>query len=259
MRSTLATQLVAVLLLCRYADGKRAKKALGDCLNGGVVETDNTYTCDCPSPFYGQNCEKDERNKEVCLNGGVMQRSGSMFYCQCPDTYFGPRCETKCPSTFELLDNGEQVVGCYKVLLSSKTWYDAPAACARFDRRARLAVVDTADKDNAVKARLITYTPDVLSNCQVIKGTATTSSFWFAGERQVHGDCSSPFVWKPTHGKESPMTYTGWAAGEPNCGNAVGKEPHESCLSNNRGENNSWNDLACDWAICSVCEIPEAE
>jgi hypothetical protein len=195
---------------------------------------------------------------KVCLNGGVLKISGNILYCACRGTYFGPLCETQCPPTFQLLDNGKYHVGCYKVLISVKTWYDAPKACKRFDCRARLAALDTEEKNNAVKTHLQNYTLESVRICRSSPNAPQSAHFWNAGARKIHQDCSSPFVWKPTGGKEIPLTYQNFGPGRPTCSNYPGKEPRESCLAHDGRANYAWNDAGCDWEFCSVCEIPHA-
>jgi len=257
--AVLAPEENAVLAPEEIESNSRSNMYSGYCLNGGFTRIcDHSYFCDCREPYYGQRCEKEEIKHHICLNGGQLETSGNMFYCYCADNYFGRRCETKCPSTFQLLDNGDYNVGCYKVLLSAKTWYDAPDSCKRFDRRARLAVLDTADKNNAVKAHLRTYPSNGLMNCRQNPNDPTTNAFWTAGARKIHMDCSSPFYWKPSGAPSTRLTYNNFAAGQPDCSKAGGrgKEPNESCLSLYGKLNYAWNDLSCDYEICSVCEIP---
>jgi len=241
------------LLLWSYADADFNDTAdnNADALNELLFRRRSSGKSELIAVFTksGEQCE-------MCLNGGVMYTSANMFYCHCRGTYFGPRCETKCPPTFQLLDNGEYHVGCYKVLLSAKTWYDAPEACKRFDRSARLAVLNTADKNNAVKTHLRSYSADSLTICRMWPNDAQSATFWNAGARKIHQDCSSPFVWKPTGGKEIPLTYQNFGPGAPTCSSSTGREPRESCLSHYGHAKYAWNDLACDWPVCSVCEIP---
>jgi len=188
-----------------------------------------------------------------CYNGGVMVRDGNTFSCECPGGYFGPQCQTSCPATFVLLDNGNYNVGCYKTLLTGKSWYDAATACRRFDPRAQIVVLDSADKVKVVKDYLRNIPGP---NLDVCKAGGTSVNFWTAGSRIVNQDCSSPFVWKPSAGQQLPLKFSDWNGGEPNCGNSPGHEQHESCLALHDSIGYKWNDWPCDMQACIVCEIP---
>jgi len=164
-----------------------------------------------------------------------------------------------CKPPFELLRNSAGApVGCYKILLTNTTWYNAPYVCSTYDPRARLAVVDTAAKNTAIKQRLLSLPASALGSCLAYPNTGIQTAFWTAGVRKVHQDCSSPFYWKPTCGNESPLTYTDWRNLEPNCGSFPGVECCESCMAFWVVGQYTWADIACDRQVCSVCEIPLA-
>jgi len=259
MKLTLVAVLLCIVSVAQLsAASSRDKRAGGDCLNGGVIRTSNNYVCDCPDPFYGEYCQKDERSNQACLNGGTLVADDNTLTCECRGTYFGLRCESECPRPFQLLSSGGNDVGCFKILLSAKTWYDAPAACAKAHPRARLAVLDTADKNNAVKAQLGTFSASsLMGNCNIYQVAPYGYSFWTAGARKIIKDCSSPFYWKSAQGSEKPVSFQNFAPNEPSCGrNIPGHEDAESCLSLWGNVAYAWNDLSCDWLICSVCEIP---
>jgi len=190
-----------------------------------------------------------------CYNGGTVVKTGHLFGCDCPDNYFGDQCETQCPSSFLLLDNGVYYVGCFKFLLAANSWYDAPAACKRFDSRAQLVVLNSADKNKAVKDYLRTIPSSNTAACKVPWGTTV---FWSAGSRRVNQDCSSPFVWKPASGAEQPMSFSDFESGQPDCSSssAPAHEPRESCALLYSTVDYRWNDFPCDWPVCAVCEIP---
>ena len=79
--------------------------------------------------------------------------------------------------------------------------------------------------------------------------------FWTAGQR-VDVTTESTFIWRvkstDTYNETvSQMNYTNWNTGQPDYWYS-----RESCL-NFMGKRTSyrWNDLPCNFAVCSVCEL----
>ncbi|XP_049629341.1 sushi, nidogen and EGF-like domain-containing protein 1 [Suncus etruscus] len=67
------------------------------CFNGGSCDAqDGVYTCECPSGFQGQHCEKAKPrlcSSGPCRNGGTCRETGGDFHCSCPFRFTGRRCE----------------------------------------------------------------------------------------------------------------------------------------------------------------------
>jgi len=193
----------------------------------------------------------------TCRNGGELKVMKDLSCsCSCRSPYYGNLCQSSCTSPFYLLSYGSNPVGCYLAIFAKSTWYNAPAHCAAYDPRARLAQLDTQHKNEAVKMHLLGLASYTLEICSKNGNDPNSVSYWTAGARRVHQDCTSPFYWKPTGGPQIPVSYSDWEAGQPDCLNTPGYEARESCLTLVRGHSYRWNDLACDWPMCSVCEIP---
>jgi len=260
--------VVVQLLYCSSVDATRYDdkplvKRQNTCQNGGSAlsatdSNENELTvCQCPAPYYGQSCEKDERtcssDANICQNGGQMRTQHNAIYCDCSERYFGARCQERCPDGFSLLDQGDGPVACVKVLLTSKTYFDHMSACRRLDKRARLVVSDWKAKNDAVKDHIRAIPVRSMDSCKVWFGP----TFSTAGQRKVNGDCSTIFYWKPDgeKGELTPLSFNDWNGGEPNCFLAAGMSP-ESCLTFQQAADFRWNDASCEYLACSVCEIP---
>ena len=78
------------------------------CQNGGTCAvTGNQYTCDCPTGYFGTNCEERTCPDGPCLNGGVCEKFGSQNACSCPTGYSGSNCEvTWCSETLQCNNGG---------------------------------------------------------------------------------------------------------------------------------------------------------
>ncbi|ELU09822.1 hypothetical protein CAPTEDRAFT_73088, partial [Capitella teleta] len=70
------------------------------CMNGGVCrESGDSFVCDCPQLWTGDNCETYDVtdgicNSEPCMNGGTCVLVDSAnFYCNCWAAYSGELCE----------------------------------------------------------------------------------------------------------------------------------------------------------------------
>ena len=72
--------------------------------------------------------------------------------------------------------------------------------------------------------------------------------FWTSGQLQKNGDCTTPFVWKLLRG-DTPYTYTDWKESQPNCGSNM-----EFCMHLWATKGYQWNDAACNFHMCPVCE-----
>ncbi|KAM9316905.1 protein delta homolog 2 [Gastrophryne carolinensis] len=73
------------------------------CLNAGActMDPEGEYTCNCPEPFHGKNCELKrgpcERHGFPCQNGGTCLDDGGFadaLTCRCLAGYVGQLCET---------------------------------------------------------------------------------------------------------------------------------------------------------------------
>jgi len=238
------------------------------CQHGGysVKVSDGTEICKCKDPYYGNSCEKDDTtcpdNCNACKNGGTLRVSGNSISCDCAAGYTGALCDKvvppapttpkpKCGKNFEPLDlpNGTWV--CVNYLLQKTNYFNAPAACAALDSRARLVVVQNAAKNNAIKAHLKTLPAAQLTVCNY--GGAPT--FFTAGQRLT--DCTSKWYWKPNgpNGAMSEITYTDWWPGQPDCAHLAGFTP-ETCVTFWQTVGYQWNDAACEAPACAICEIP---
>ena len=79
--------------------------------------------------------------------------------------------------------------------------------------------------------------------------------YWTAGQR-IDPSTESPFVWRVTstdaHSNTiSAMSFTNWGARQPDYKGQV----EESCMHLWSRHSYTWNDLLCDSACCSVCEL----
>jgi len=159
------------------------------------------------------------------------------------------RSKPKCPDTFVQLYHAGQIAGCFRVVTTRTTWEESPRICSAYDERARLAVLNTQLKTNAVKAKLRGLTNAHIRDCNRI--AAGSESFWIATARDTSSGCRSPYYWYPNY---TPLTHGDWGAGEPNC--LDGGVSGASCVALTRGLNYQWNDVHCSRKICSICEIP---
>ena len=65
------------------------------CLNGGTCNstTDLTFTCDCPTGYTGNQCQKVTCALDPCLNGGTCTEIGEPGYmCDCGIEFTGQDC-----------------------------------------------------------------------------------------------------------------------------------------------------------------------
>jgi len=110
-----------------------------------------------------------------------------------------------------------------------------------------------------------------LSGCARYSKTHNCKAmFWTAGQRYDVAYKPSSFVWKSTPGTGSccgegtcmwRMSYTYWAAGEPNNAgaydgslNSVSPALPEKCVQLCSGWHYKWNDGVCEIPACSICE-----
>jgi len=159
------------------------------------------------------------------------------------------RSKINCPASFVLLYHAGVIAGCFRVVTSRITWDESPLICSVYDERARLAVLDTLVKTNAVKANLRSLTNAHIRDCNRI--AAGSESFWIAASREMSHSCRTPYYWYPGG---APLTHGDWGAGEPNC--LDGGVSGASCVALTKGLNYRWNDVHCSRKICSICEIP---
>jgi len=75
------------------------------CSNGATcIGTINGYSCVCPAPFSGANCQTtiDECTSAPCANGGTCTNGLASFSCSCASGFSGVTCQTninECAST----------------------------------------------------------------------------------------------------------------------------------------------------------------
>jgi len=78
-------------------------------------------------------------------------------------------------------------------------------------------------------------------------------SYYLSGQRSLPGDCNTTFGWKLEDNITMPLIYTNWTVGEPNCAK-INDSPYESCVHSWTTGDYSWNDVACDWTSCAICQ-----
>jgi len=165
-------------------------------------------------------------------------------------------CGVDCLPGFVSVSHMDNRIGCYALTTTRSTWYDAPALCATVHPRARLAILDSREKDQAVQNYIKTKPLSFFRNCATSPGYDESAAFWMSAARQTLRDCGSPFSWITTNGDRVPLTYNAWRAPQPDCANITGHECCESCATVWLPEGYHWNDSPCDRQICSICEIP---
>lgn len=65
------------------------------CMNGATCQllTLDTYRCQCPSGFRGDQCEKvDYCASKPCRNGATCHSPGNTYTCTCPPGFTGTTC-----------------------------------------------------------------------------------------------------------------------------------------------------------------------
>jgi len=146
-------------------------------------------------------------------------------------------CSFTCPDGFARIPN---VRKCIKLVRESVTWDAAQAKCVSYNAKSHLAIIESAEEDNFVLARITALSDE---------DKALSDGFYIGGQR-VDKTCNTNFVWKLPSGVQTNIIYSDFAANEPNC-KPGGTEP---CLEMYKGLEFKWNDVDCNaarrWAVC---------
>jgi len=135
-------------------------------------------------------------------------------------------------------------------LIGSTSFDMGTMACSQLG--GTLVVIDSAKKNAEVKAFLLEMWMKKFL-------PVTGHSVFTAGQRQVANDCSSKFYWK-TPKSSTPVVYTNWAAGQPDCQDTMSngqKVKGASCLKAVIEQDLKWYDGDCKNGMVAVCESPK--
>jgi hypothetical protein len=164
-----------------------------------------------------------------------------------PTTFATVYSRTRCPKGFQYFP---EAGSCFKVVVQSVNWQEARDICPLLDPKAHLAVIKSSCQNEAIVKYLKTLESYDMSECN---SAYDSPGYFVSGRRLSLNDCSSQFMWMPDSTTWSSLTYTNWAAGEPNCENyGVQKE---SCMQLWKFRDYRWNDIDCSAAACALCQI----
>jgi len=142
-----------------------------------------------------------------------------------------------CPVGYTYLPG---IGACYKLNTQILSWDHARDSCAASG--ASLASITSSLQTH--------YITEYLKSTGASLTVTCAQGVWLGGQRQNRDSCSAPFVWKSSSGKQSPLRYTNWGSGQPDCGRGSEKCLHLFGLKDNL----LWNDWNCSESICSLCQ-----
>jgi len=209
-----------------------------------VQEFAERWTSNSSCPTNNVPSDVNECASNPCLHGGTCADLINAFSCTCRPGYSGLRCETAaCPAGFQYFSDAAK---CYRVVLESLNWTQSQARCPQLNSRAYLAVIANAQQNTALVNYLSSLNSTETAPC--LDSYYHSPAFYTSGHRLT--DCSSRFVWKPNATMTIPLTYTAWAAGEPNCENNL-----EFCIHFWAWKEYDWNDTLCNSLKCAICQL----
>ncbi|XP_078349582.1 neurocan core protein-like isoform X2 [Oculina patagonica] len=198
--------------------------AKNPCQNGATCTEaeDDTYSCQCPDGFEGDNLNPCTNN--TCLNGATCTVTGDDSYsCQCAEGYHGNSCEkvscniSACPEGWVLREKS-----CFLVIdIPTLKWSDARRTCQNLG--GDLAIIRSADENTFI--------------FELIKKQKTVTAWgaWLGLYRKAYNE----FYW--VDDSSLAGQYSAWASGEPS-------SAAETCthIYGTGGSPGKWNDLTCE-------------
>ncbi|WP_438039048.1 pentapeptide repeat-containing protein [Sorangium sp. So ce128] len=196
------------------------------CQNGGTCAYagPNSYTCSCPSPWIGTNCESLPActTADPCQNGGtcVNQNGGMTSTCACPAGTYGQNCENttgaSCPTELTPVPQDVSWGGGY--------WDSTPSATPSAYTTIRMVATfrnDTgADLAFTLERMPYAWVNPNCSGCDSFGLTQTVNEY-------------PPAVVPPGGTFTYDITFT--MAGAPGSGQAIGFQPQDSHFFGNLG------------------------
>jgi len=155
-----------------------------------------------------------------------------------------------CPEGFVLQPGTNH---CFRVVLEGLNWNASRSLCSGLDSGSYLAVIDDAAMNDFVVGQLISIPFSDNIPCRPSFDKSGKYIFYYtSGQRKIIGNCQSTFVWKPTTTAQTPVDYTNWGSGQPDCYTNNGNQPGESCINYN-DVSYKWNDVSCSDIGCPIC------
>jgi len=146
-------------------------------------------------------------------------------------------CSFPCPDGFIRIPD---VKKCIKFVREAVTWDGGQAKCVSYHAKSHLAFIESAaEHDFVVKTINSWPAADRAANIGI-----------FIGGQREDKTCYTKLVWKSASGVQTPITYSRFQPGEPNCppGGV------EGCLHLYTPFGYNWNDIPCNhgsmWALC---------
>lgn len=153
-----------------------------------------------------------------------------------------------CPPDYTYLPSTKS---CYMVVYENLDWNSAGKRCKELRRGSYLAAVTSADENSALKTFLAAELSKNVDNttCIPMVDVGMGKLFWTSGQRLDTSNCNSRFVWKLSSDEQLSFEFTDWNLRQPDC-----NDNNEFCVHIWPKMNFHWNDLACIWKICPLCE-----
>jgi len=158
-----------------------------------------------------------------------------------------------CPDGFVLQPGTNH---CFRVVLEGLNWNASRSLCSDLNSGSYLAVIDDAAMSDFVVGQLTSIPDSDNLPCRPSFDTSGKYIFYYtSGQRKIIGNCQSTFVWKPTTTAQTPVDYTNWGSGQPDCNTNNGNQPGESCINYDSDFAYKWNDVSCSNIGCPICRV----